>query len=338
MEVTVDEQKGRIKAEPLFEFMKMFLINKKKTVDEWGKDFREKVLRQLRLLLIHAKLDSSKAVTIEANMYSKHKNNLMDYYNVTKLSPTAIIQTYAKLDPTHMPTPVLPKPPALMATPLSNAQAAKALLTVSTMTVNGQLRTVAIVNLAKDKQPNPRVPGAPQVRLPAPQQASPQVLVVKQIQQQAKTDQVVKQSQQQQIPIQPNISNQAPVTHSVVQVSRPQAEQGNVEGLVPPVPHKQTVPLGAGSSDTQCPFCAMRFDMRSGLFYQHLAVVHIPRLINDTPQAKVRCTINNCGFEYSDRLEQLQGSMYISGKLRLIIMRSANHWHSKSCVNCINGI
>ena len=71
----------------------------------------------------------------------------------------------------------------------------------------------------------------------------------------------------------------------------------------------------------------MRFDVRSDAFYLHVALVHIPRLVNDAQQNKVRCAINSCGkntrvkafsdhyaigrnfsvFEYADRVEQLQG-------------------------------
>ena len=78
---------------------------------------------------------------------------------------------------------------------------------------------------------------------------------------------------------------------------------------------------------TQCPFCSMRFDVRSDAFYLHVALVHIPRLVNDAQESKVRCAINSCGenkkvkavsdhhaigrdfsvFEYTDRVEQLQG-------------------------------
>ena len=49
---------------------------------------------------------------------------------------------------------------------------------------------------------------------------------------------------------------------------------------------------------TQCPFCSMRFDVRSDAFYLHVALVHIPRLVNDAQQSKVRCAINSCGKKF----------------------------------------
>ena len=70
------------------------------------------------------------------------------------------------------------------------------------------------------------------------------------------------------------------------------------------------MPRVQSSANTQCPFCTMRFDVRSDVFYLHVALVHIPRLVNDVTQGKVRCAINNCDFEYADRVEQLQGCVF----------------------------
>ena len=115
MEVTVDEQKCRVRAEPIFDFMKAVLLyDKRKTIDECGKQFREKALRQLGLLLKHAGLEASNAVTIEANMYAKHRSSLLDYYSATKLSPAAIVQKYA--GPVILRT-VAPRPPVSVAPP-----------------------------------------------------------------------------------------------------------------------------------------------------------------------------------------------------------------------------
>ena len=224
-------------------------------------------------------------------MYLKHKNDLIAYYQVTKLPPAAIIQTYTgSMMPNHRA--IAPRPP-IVATPISNAQATLAVPTLRTMNVNGQLRPITL-SIVRNGQ--------------VVQQFQNQ-----QIQQQSRIDQVIEQSLPQQVTVQPNFPNQTSVVHTVVQVSQPQEQHGNTAGgvvRVSPMPREQSVTLE--SSDRQCPFCPMRFSIRSDAYYQHVAVVHIPRILNDTPQAKVRCSINNCGFEFSDRMEQLQGSGDVS--------------------------
>ena len=375
MEVTVDEQKCRIRAEPLFDFMKAVLLyDKRKTLDECGKQFRDKTQRQLRLLLIHARLDSSKVVAIEANMYSKHRGNLLDYYHATKLSPAGIVQNYAG---SATPRPIAPRPPVAVAPPPpANAGLFSANVQTVNMNLNGRfvirpsVGGLAFVNLAEDEQPNPRVPlELRQVRLPAQQRGvlappSPQTIVIQQNRQpqaqpQTRIDQTIEQSLQQQsiarvtsspeVPpaqpqpgntaangehlrgisvwqvrndgaIQPEVQlihqteNSSQQSTDEVTVTTVTSEAGNARNTesvvrVPPMPRVQS------SVNTPCPFCTMRFDVRSDVFYLHVALVHIPRLINDV-QSKVRCGINNCEIEYADRVEQLQGCVCISQVVR----------------------
>ena len=103
---------------------------------------------------------------------------------------------------------------------------------------------------------------------------------------------------------------------------------GKLNNIKPKLPIELLMsPRTHSTVSTQCPFCSMRFDVRSDAFYLHVALVHIPRLVNDAQESKVRCAINSCGentkvkvvsdhhaiernfsaFEYTDRVEQLQG-------------------------------
>ena len=226
MEVTVDEQKCRVRAEPLFDFMKAVLLyagnvlREGKTIDECGKQFREKTLRQLRLLLIHAGIDSSRAVAIEANMYAKHRSSLLDYYSATKLSPAAIVQKYA--GPVILRT-VAPRPPVSVAPPpICAAPAPANVQTVNmnlnqgwTIDPNGRIvrQVIPLVNLAEDEQPNPRVPPElRQVRLPAQQQGVPTP---------PRTMFVIQQARQPQTLLQQQLQQQQPQ-------QQPQPQQGHI--------------------------------------------------------------------------------------------------------------
>ena len=205
MEVTVDEQKCRVRAEPLFDFMKQVLLyDKRKTVDECGEQFRRKAQRQLGLLLAHARssdpsIDSSRAVAIEANMYARHSGSLLDYYHATKLSPAAIVQNYDGALPLRS---IAPRPPVAVAPPPQRPPTSN-VHTVN-VNVNGQFaRQVAFVSHAGHEQPNPRVPTQlRQVRLPAHQQgvAVPQRMVqsLLPVRQQGGNVFVVRTPQQQQ--------------------------------------------------------------------------------------------------------------------------------------------
>ena len=130
-------------------------------------------------------------------------------------------------------------------------------------------------------------------------------------------------------PAQPRQGNVAVQLQTPQAVNAQSVESGVVR--VPPMPRVQSTVVNA-----QCPFCTMRFDVRSDVFYLHVALVHIPRLVNDAQQSKVPCAINSCGntyitrereqfqttmhardlsfsdFEYADRVEQLQGCVCIS--------------------------
>ena len=205
MEVTVDEQKCRVRAEPLFDFMKQVLLyDKRKTVDECGEQFRRKAQRQLGLLFAHARcsdpsIDSSQAIAIEANMYARHSGSLLDYYHATKLSPAAIVQNYDGALPLRS---IAPRPPVTVVPPPQRPPTSN-VHTVN-VNVNGQFaRQVAFVSHAGHEQPNPRVPTQiRQVRLPAHQQgvAVPQRMVqsLLPVRQQGGNIFVVRTPQQQQ--------------------------------------------------------------------------------------------------------------------------------------------
>ena len=344
MEVTVDEQKCRVRAEPLFDFMKSVLLyDQRKTIDECGKQFREKTIRQLRLLLIHHGFESSQAIAIEAKMFDNHRGDLLGYYQATKLSPAAIVTNYGlpgalRPNAPRPPVSVAPlqaivaSPPVTVAPPSTNVQRVNMNLNPGfAIDPSGRVvRQVAVVDLAEDEQPNPRVPPElRQVRLPAQQQgvatttgrmfvirqpSQQQMLLLRQpqpqvVSQQQSQPQQLQQPQSVQLRFGQTIeeSMQQPVTRDTIpQVAKSalphqqgnppvqMSQAGNTQNAesvirVPPMPRELS------AVKAQCPFCTMRFDVRSDAFYLHVALVHIPRLVNDDQQNKIQCAINSCG-------------------------------------------